>query len=100
MREITWEDHEGRFWQMHIPDAAPDEDASLGIRLYPPDLSPLGLPLATEVRLHNQLHARGIDSLRSARIRQTDIVAALRSALRFDAQRIIDLYTPLPDDES
>lgn len=92
MREVEWEDSEGRLWLMEIPTNAPDSDAGFGIAVSPVDLAPLGLPLSMEVRLHNQLFHRGIRSAAEARARQQDIAAAIRTALRVDAHRIIDLY--------
>jgi len=97
LREVRWEDHAGRYWLVELPDNVPDTDAEYGIILYPVDLSSLGLPIEIEVRLHNQLYHRGIRSGPEARLRQSDISTAIRTALRVDALRIIKLYE---DEES
>lgn len=75
-----------------LPDDAPDFKAVIGVPAGPPSLEDLDLPLETEVVLHNQLFDRGIFTPKEARIKRQDIVNALMSALKIDAQRIVDLY--------
>ena len=92
MRETTYKDSEGRLWQVRVPDGVPDTLAEQGVRVYPPPLTSLRLPLEMEVRLHNQLFHRGIRTEREARHRVADIITAITASLRLDAQRIIALY--------
>lgn len=92
MRETHYIDHEGRYWCVLLPDDAPESDAPKGIPVGPPSLEALGLPAATEIRLHNQLYARGIFTERDARRRVQDLQAALSAAFRVDANIIADLY--------
>ena len=92
MRLINYTDADGRIWAVQLPDGLPDSDASLGLPVGPPSLSPLGLPLEVEVRLHNQLYHRRIFSLVDAQRNRQNVVAALLAAMKLDAERIIQLY--------
>lgn len=75
-----------------IPEGVPDSQASVGIPVGPPPLDGLGLPLEIEVRLHNQLFARGIFTERDARKRLDEIRSSLISALQSDVNRILAIY--------
>jgi hypothetical protein len=92
MRETRYQDREGRRWQVLLPEGVPDSEAEKGVRLGPPDLTPLDLPLSLEVRLNNELHARGMIRDRDVRGRRADVIGALMAALAVDAGRISDLY--------
>lgn len=91
-REIVYTDPYGRRFRVLIPAGAPDSEAEHGMILGPPILEDLGLPIEAEVRLHNQLEARGIIYRRDAERRPGEIVAALQAALKVDAQRVQALY--------
>lgn len=84
-------DETGRTWAVLVPVGHP-EQAEMGMVIGPPDLSDLGLPEAITVRLHNELHARGLLTGYDLRGREREIVAALQAALRVDAQTILAAY--------
>lgn len=92
MKIVSYTDKEGRKWATQLPDDAPDGDAAKGLLLGPPSLESLGLPLETEVRLHNQLFERKLFTLRAAKASRESVVAAVMKALRVDAQKVIDLF--------
>ena len=92
MREVEHVDIEGRKWRVLVNDDDPDSMAQYGIPFCPTDLSDLGLPLDFEIRLHNQLFERRIVGHADAAARATDITAAIRTALRVDAQMIIEAF--------
>lgn len=77
---------------MLLPEELPDEKASMGLIIGPPDLSGLNLPYALMVKLHNELHARGILTKGDAMSRRQDIASALLTALRVDVGAIVDVY--------
>jgi hypothetical protein len=79
-------------YYVNVPDGAPDEHSSYGVRVGPPDLSPLNLPPATEVLLNNALFARRLITHRDIRARPQEVYAALQSALKVDATTIMNLY--------
>ena len=91
MVQTSYQDDEGRWWAVLVP-AGQEQDAHMGIPLGPPDLSPLELPLAVEVRLHNQLFSRGLFSLRDVRRAPRDIFAAIQAAYRADVAAVTGLY--------
>lgn len=92
MRRVTHVDVAGRKSLVEVPDNAPDSHAAYGVRVGPPSLESLGLPLALEVRLHNQLYDRGLLSLKQIRGRGQEIFAALQAAFRTDTATITNLY--------
>lgn len=92
MRETWYTDSKGRKIAVQLPDGAPDSDAMLGIRIGPPSLESLDLPEAVEVRLHNQLYARGIHTYAEALRRRRDIQSALMAALRVDTEMVVQAY--------
>ncbi len=94
LREVDWTDAEGRIWRTLIPQNVSDSEAQRGVPVGPPSLEDLGLPLAHEVRLHNQLHARRLFTIKDVRTRRRDIVGALLAVFKLDAQRIVELYLP------
>lgn len=88
MRVVDYQDTDGRWWRVWLPDEAPDSEAHMGIPVGPPSLAPLGLPLAFEVRLHNELFKRSLfESPRPDAIAQ-----AVRAAVRVDTMDVLALY--------
>jgi hypothetical protein len=92
MKRASYTDPQGRRWATMIPDDAPADDARRGIPAGPPSLDDLGLPLDIEVRLHNELHDRGLLSEPDAKRRPQELLAALQAAYRLDVMRLRDLY--------
>lgn len=92
MRESKYQDSDGRWWAVMLPDGASDRDASMGIPLGPPSLQALGLPSETEVRLHNQLFSRRVFTAQDARKMRQNIFGALQSALKIDVSKVVDVY--------
>lgn len=75
-----------------LPPSALDLEAANGIPVGPPNLEDLNLPLEIEVKLNNELFARGILTAADAIKKRPEVVAALMAALKVDAGRIIDIY--------
>lgn len=82
----------GKKYKVQVPDDSEESLWQYGVVLGPPDLSSLGLPPSIEVRLHNELHLRGLISKKDLIRRMPDVAAALATALKVDAQRIAELY--------
>jgi len=86
-------DHEidGRKYKILLPTGS--EDPDLGIMIGPPAfVDELGLPEPFATRLHNQMFDRGLLTLADVQRKSREIQAALQSAFRVDAARIIDAY--------
>jgi hypothetical protein len=92
MKEVDYKDTDGRLWRARVPDDCPVDRYAEGIPVGPPALAALELPLELEIRLHNELHARKLFTLRDALRRPQDVTAALQATLKLDAQRIQSLY--------
>lgn len=92
MRHVVYTDSAGRRTLVWLPDAAPDADAAMGIVVGPPSLERLGLPLGTDVRLHNELFARGLFTKRDVDNNRRDVISALMAALKVDAEMIAQCY--------
>lgn len=92
MKEADWTDEEGRKWRVRLPDDAPDSEAPGGFPVGPPNLADLGLPLEVEVRLHNQLHARGLWTEREVRRSKGSLFASLQAAYGVDVVVLNNLY--------
>lgn len=92
MRELEYTDEEGRKFKVLIPKSSPDDHARFGIILGPPDLSLLGLPRDTEIRLNNQLYYRRVLTLRDAVGRKRDVLAALQATFAVDVEKIVNQY--------
>jgi hypothetical protein len=92
MKEVDWLDDDGRWHRSGLPEGVSDTEAAIGVPLGPPSLEALGLPLAVEVRLHNQLHARRLFTARDLHRRLPDAQSAIASALRLDVQALEALY--------
>jgi len=93
LREISYTDKRGRRFKVLLPEEAPDSMAARGIPVGPPSLKELGLPPEIEVRLHNQLHDRGLFTARDVKTRPQDVMGALMAALKVDKQRLVAVYT-------
>lgn len=92
MREASYADEEGRQFLVALPDGFSDSDAALGVLVGPPPLGSLKLPMEIEVRLNNQLFARGIFTYAQARNRRQDLFGAWQAALRVDCDRVAMIY--------
>jgi len=93
LKQVGYQDNDGRYRAVLLPELEPDEFAELrGIPIGPPDLSELGLPTDLEIRLNNELYHRGIIDAKSAIKNRQEIVYALQSVLKLDAERIIGVY--------
>lgn len=92
MRRVTHIDSLGRRTLVEVPDDVPESHHAYGLRIGPPSLESLGLPQEQEVRLHNQLHDRGLLSVKDIKHRSQEIFAALQAALRVDVTTIENLY--------
>lgn len=88
MKQVTYTNAKGKKYEVMLPDAAPDSEASKGIVLGPPDLQ-LNLPDEIDVRLHNQLHSRGIFKLSDALKSRQNLYNALIATLGVDVDTII-----------
>lgn len=92
MKEVTYTDREGRRWRRLLPEGEPDSRAKAGIPAGPPPLDRLRLPLDMEIRLHNELHDRGLFAARDLRSRMEELRAALSAALKLDVQTLHECY--------
>lgn len=92
MRTTDYTDPAGYTRRVLLPDDAPDSDAALGVPLGPPDLEPLGLPLALERRLHAELVTRGLFTYNDVLKQRGALFAAWQAALGVDASRLMSLY--------
>lgn len=93
MKRATYTDKMGRRTWVWLPEKAPDADARMGIPIGPPPLDALGLPAATEVRLHNELYARGLLTIDDVKKDRQSVVGALMAAFKVDAEAIVTCYT-------
>lgn len=89
---VQYTDAEGRQWLRGLPAGVPASQAEIGVPLGPPSLAELDLPKDVEIRLHNQLYARGILTEHDARTRLAEVTSALMAALRVDVHRILAVY--------
>ena len=81
----------GRKYLVALPEGV--ENINLGIPLGPPDImDELGISEPTATRLHNQLFDRKLFTLKDLQRRPNEIQAAIQSALRLDAARIVTAY--------
>ncbi|MDP2661366.1 MAG: hypothetical protein Q8R28_11630 [Dehalococcoidia bacterium] len=91
-QEVDFTDDDGRIHRVTVPAGCPEDMYSEGIPVGPPSLASLELPLPIEVRLHNQLHDRGLFRKADVLRRPQELQAALQRALRLDVQTIQSLY--------
>lgn len=92
MKIVTHVDRRGRKTLVEVPDRATENTWGQGIVIGPPDLSSLGLGEDLTTRLHNELYHRGIIRRTDARRNRAEVHAALMSALRVDADYVINLF--------
>lgn len=92
MREVKYEDKQGRLWLVRLPDHAPDSDAAMGIIVGPPPMNELGLPEEIAIRLHNQLYHRGLFTLKDVERRRQEVVGAIQVTLKLSMQHILAVY--------
>ncbi len=89
---VIHEDSDGRLSVVLVPEGR-ESESERGILVGPPDLSPLNLPEDIEIALQNQLVNRNLLTQQSLRGRGHEVVAALQSALKVSANRVMQLYT-------
>lgn len=92
-KQVEYTDLLGRKTLVILPDDVPDTDGYMGIPIGPPSLDSLDLPPETQTRIHNELFYRGLYSVKDVASRPSDVVAALMSALKVDAEIIKRAYT-------
>lgn len=90
-KRVEYKDESGRKYLVEVPEGYEDM-AEAGIRIGPPDLEPLNLPLEYEVRLNNQLYDRKLFTLADVRRRPDEIRAALHAVYHVDVLAIKYLY--------
>lgn len=90
MRRVTYKSREGKYYEVLIPDDAPDSEAVKGVMVGPPDFAIDVKDL--EIQLHNQLHSRGIFTLKDALSKRQEVENALKAALRLDVEFILQQY--------
>jgi len=95
-RRVQWTDDDGCWYISLLPNYEPDSNARMGLLLGPPDLRPLELPDDIRVRLNHELVHREILTTQDASNRRADVLAAIRSALRIDTERLLNLcFSPI-----
>lgn len=91
LKRIEYKDKKGRKYMVEVPEGYEDMPQT-GIRLGPPDLESLNLPLKYEVALNNQLYDRQLFTPADVRRRPDEIKAALYTVFKVDALQIRNLY--------
>lgn len=86
-------ERDGFKWKVMVPYDAPEEMYAAGVVLGPPNLSVLSLPVDIERKINNELFARGLITKGDVRMRSADVLGAITSALKLDANKIMDQYT-------
>lgn len=92
LRRATYTDETGRRWAVMLPQDASDADADIGIPVGPPPMMNLNLPEHAAVVLHNELHDRGMLTLKDASRNRHELHAALMAALKVDAESVMAQY--------
>ncbi len=92
MKQASYKDEQGRQFATWLPESADDGDAEIGIPLGPPSLEALHLPEELEIRLHNQLFARGIFTHAQAKANKLNVQGAMQAVLKLDVLHIIEIY--------
>ena len=101
LREVDYQDGRGRWYRTRLPEEASDDQAAQGILVGPLDVvDGLGLPEAVATRLHNQMHARGLWTVREAVRRSHEVMAALQAAYRVDTAAVIAAFEALADGDT
>ena len=88
---VDYQDEAGRMWAVLMPNND-NSHPSMGIPIGPPDLSSLGLPEETAVRLHNQLFYRSILTKQDMKRKHKELFAALQAAYRVDVTKVTELF--------
>ena len=88
---VTYVDPDGRQFVVLVPEGK-EQWPELGIPVGPPDLTSLNLPLATEVRLNNQLFNRGLLTLDDVRRHTDQVTAAIQATFKVDVASVTALY--------
>ena len=99
-RETSYQDRDGRWWQVLVPTESSEAEAHLGIPIGPPPLDGLALPEPYATRLHNELFHRRIFSAKQARRHASDISSAIRQVFAIDVQEIIAQYDAATGEEA
>lgn len=89
--QVSYEDPDGRQLVVLVPKGR-EGSPELGIPVGPPDLASLDLPLATEVRLNNQLFQRRLLTLADVRRHTDQVTAAIQATLKVDVASVTALY--------
>ncbi|NIM48324.1 MAG: hypothetical protein GTO22_03545 [Gemmatimonadales bacterium] len=93
MRKVDYADERGRMYRVLLPPDAPDEEASSGIPVGPPDVvDAVGLPEPMATRLHNLLHKRGLFDVKTVRRTPQALQSAIQSAYRVDVHILMQAY--------
>lgn len=92
MKLVSYTDSVGRKFMVSLPDNAPESDAGFGLPIGPPVLESLELPRDIEIRLNNELFARGLFTLSDLKGRNNDVLSALLNALSVSVGRITEAY--------
>lgn len=96
MKQVDYEAKDGRKFRVQVPDDCPENMYKSGIPVGPPDidhrLAGMGWPKELRVRLHNQLHARKLFTLRDLMRKPQDIEGALKATLKVALQAIPQWY--------
>lgn len=93
MEEVEWVDHWGRKFVVYVRiQGDVIGDPSKGVIKGPQPLDMLGLDQETNVRLHNELYARGIITYKDAMHRPMAILQAIQQALRVNVQQVQNAY--------
>lgn len=87
----NYTDSIGRKFEVEAPEDF-DGDLKYANIIGPPLLENLQLPVQLEVRLHNELYARGILTKADARKRRNEIVSILQRVLAIDVDRIQEAF--------
>ena len=91
LKTVEYKDEDGRKFLVQVPDGYDDIPQS-GIRIGPPELGSLNLPLEDEVKLNNQLYDRKLFTLADVRRRPEDIKGALLAVLKVYMRKTRNLY--------
>lgn len=82
MKQVDYTAPDGKMYAVLVPEDAPKDFYKHGIVIGPPDFDIPGIPNELTVAIHNQLHARGLFTLRSVEGRRTEIQNAVNAALK------------------
>ena len=92
MKEVSYKDRAGRYWMVSVPDKAKKSEFTSGIPVGPPSLESLDLSKTIEISLHNNLFQRKIWTSKDFKHRRNEVVDAIRSAYKADAEKLYAHY--------